>query len=177
MGKLTKGSFWLSIFEQLVYVCPTLGTVLYYYFSEIEQTVGTASKMSFALAVVLFVLFCVYKAAMRKKITELRQSVVQTETDLHNLPDSHTEERVKLADNAKKDRLRLDTYDRGTVLLTLVIIALGVHILEQALIGLTNLAYIACGSVLAGSAIHIGVLGLRKREAIKPRKTKKRGAK
>lgn len=167
MKKLTKGSFWLSILEQLIYVCPTLGTILYYYFSELEQSLSSLNKMSFALAVVLFVLFLIYKSVAKTKIAELRQSVVQTETDLRSEPDSNIEKRIKLAKNAKSDRLKLDMYDRGMVLITLVIVALGIRILEQAMIGLTNLAYIACGSVIAGFGIHIGVLSLRKREAIK----------
>lgn len=167
MKKLTKGSFWLSIFEQLVYVCPTLGTILYYYFSELEQSLSAPSKMSFALAVVLFVLFLIYKAVAKTKIAELRQSVVQSETDLRNEPERNVEKRLLLASNAKCDRLKLDMYDRGMVLITLVIVALGIRILEQAMIGLTNLAYIACGSVIAGFGVHIGVLSLRKREAIK----------
>lgn len=167
MKKLTKGSFWLSLFEQLVYVCPTLGTILYYYFSQLEQSLSVANKMSFALAVVLFVLFLIYKSVAKTKIAELRQSVVQTETDLRNEPERNVEKRIKLAKNAKSDRLRLDMYDRGMVLITLVIVALGIRILEQAMIGLTNLAYIACGSVIAGFGIHVGVLSLRKYEAIK----------
>lgn len=167
MRKLTKGSFWLSIFEQLVYVCPTLGTILYYYFSELEQSLSVPNKMSFALAVVLFVLFLIYKAVAKTKIAELRQSVVQTETDLRNEPERNVEKRLLLASNAKSDRLKLDMYDRGMVLITLVIVALGIRILEQAMIGLTNLAYIACGSVIAGFGVHIGVLSLRKREAVK----------
>lgn len=167
MKKLTKGSFWLSIFEQLVYVCPTLGTILYYYFSQLEQLLSVPNKMSFSLAVVLFVLFLIYKAVAKTKIAELRQSVVQTETDLRNEPERNVEKRLLLASNAKSDRLKLDMYDRGMVLITLVIVALGVRILEQAMIGLTNLAYIACGSVIAGFGVHIGVLSLRKREAVK----------
>lgn len=167
MKKLTKGSFWLSIFEQLVYVCPSLGTILYYYFSELEQSLSVPNKMSFALAVVLFVLFLIYKAVAKTKIAELRQSVVQTETDLRNEPERNVEKRLLLASNAKSDRLKLDMYDRGMVLITLVIVALGIRILEQAMIGLTNLAYIACGSVIAGFGVHIGVLSLRKREAVK----------
>lgn len=167
MKKLTKGSFWLSIFEQLVYVCPTLGTILYYYFSQLEQSLSAVNKMSFALAVVLFVLFLIYKSVAKTKIAELRQSVVQTETDLRNEPARNAEKRILLASNAKSDRLKLDMYDRGMVLITLVIVALGIRILEQAMIGLTNLAYIACGSVIAGFGIHIGVLSLRKHEAIK----------
>lgn len=167
MRKLTKGSFWLSIFEQLVYVCPSLGTILYYYFSELEQSLSVPNKMSFALAVVLFVLFLIYKAVAKTKIAELRQSVVQTETDLRNEPERNVEKRLLLASNAKSDRLKLDMYDRGMVLITLVIVALGIRILEQAMIGLTNLAYIACGSVIAGFGVHIGVLSLRKREAVK----------
>lgn len=167
MRKLTKGSFWLSIFEQLVYVCPSLGTILYYYFSELEQSLSVPNKMSFALAVVLFVLFLIYKAVAKTKIAELRQSVVQTETDLRNEPEHNVEKRLLLASNAKSDRLKLDMYDRGMVLITLVIVALGIRILEQAMIGLTNLAYIACGSVIAGFGVHIGVLSLRKREAVK----------
>lgn len=167
MKKLTKGSFWLSIFEQLVYVCPTLGTILYYYFSELEQSLSAPSKMSFTLAVVLFVLFLTYKAVAKTKIAELRQSVVQSETDLRNEPARNVEKRLLLASNAKSDRLKLDMYDRGMMLITLIIIALGIRILEQAMIGLTNLAYIACGSVIAGFCIHIGVLSLRKHEAIK----------
>lgn len=166
--KLTKGSTWLSLLENIIYIFPTLGTVLYYYFSEIQQTVSKSSKLSFAMALCLFVLFLVYKAVMARKIGELRQSVVQTETDLKSMPDSEVEHVRKLAMNAKKDRRTLDLYDRGSIMITLLILALGVSILEKALIGLTTLLYIALGSIMSGYGIHLGVLELRQREAVKP---------
>lgn len=167
MKAITKGSFWLEFLEQLVYIVPTLTTVLYYYFAEIQQTVSRTSQYTFGLAITLFVFFLIYKQFAKKKLQELRQSVVQTETDLKNEPLSNTEKRATLAGNARKDRAKLDTLDRAQVLIVLVIFALAVYILERATIGLTMLALIACASVAAGTGIHVGVLKLREREATK----------
>lgn len=164
--KVFKWSKIVSIVEQLVYIAPTLSTVLYYYFSQIEQTISRSSKYSFGLAVALFVLFLIYRGVMHRTIAEFRQGVVQTETDLKNGVGDAT----KVADNAIKGRRKLDLYDRGGILISLIIFALAVRILEQALIGLTMLAYIACGSVCAGYGIHLGVLSLRKKEAIEESK-------
>lgn len=165
MKKLKLGSAWLGLLEQIVYVCPTLGTVLYFYFADIKESISKASQNSFAMALVLFVLFIVYKKVMGKKVAELRQSVVQTETDLKNTPDTNGEVIDKLATNAASDRRKLDTIDRASTMITILIIALAVTILEKALIGLSMLSYIALGSVLAGYGVHLGVIELRKREA------------
>lgn len=162
-----KWSKLLSVIEELVYVCPTLGTVLYYYFSSIREEVSLTSQYTFILALCLFVFFLVFKGVSKKKIAELRQACVQTETDLTNTPNSDVEKREKLATNALKMRRKLDMVDRGSVLLSLLVFALAVHILEQALIGLTSLALIACASVCGGFGIHLGVLALRKKEAVK----------
>lgn len=167
MKAITKGSFWLEFLEQLVYIVPTLTTVLYYYFAEIQETVSRTSQYTFGLAITLFVFFLLYKQFAKKKLQELRQSVVQTETDLKNEPKSNMEKRATLAENARKDRAKLDTLDRAQVLIVLVIFALAVYILERATIGLTMLALIACASVAAGTGIHVGVLKLREREATK----------
>lgn len=165
MKKLGKASFWVGLIEQLVYIVPTLATVLYYYFDQIRYTVSRSSQYSFALAIALFVLFIIYRHFAKTKLEELRQSVVQTETDLKNEPEGNTEKRALLASNARKDRQKLDTLDRAQVLIALVIFALAVYILEQAAIGLTWLAFIACVSIAAGAGIHIGVLKLKEKEA------------
>lgn len=170
---LKKGSFWLSMLEQVVYIAPTLGTVLYYYFTSIEQTISRSSKYSFAMAICLLVVFIIYKAVAAKKLAELRASVVQTETDLRNTPDTKVEERAMLALNAKKDRRKLDMCDRASIMITLLIIAISISILEKALIGLTMLSYIALGSVLAGFGLRLGVLELKSKEALKPAMTKR----
>lgn len=172
MKKFAMGSFWLSILEQILYIFPTIGTILYYYFSQLQDSISLPKKMTFALALVLFALFLIYKSVAKKKIAELRQSVVQSETDLRNEPSENTAKRELLAHNAKIDRRRLDLYDRGMILITLLIIALGVNILEKSLIGLTNLMYIACGSVLAGFCVHLVVLELRQKESLKRGKNK-----
>lgn len=165
MKKLTKGSTWVSLLEQLIYISPTLGTVLYYYFSSIRENISKSSQYTFALALVLLVLFIIYKKITKRNIEELRQATVQQETDMRS--EINDEKLKRLADNSKSDRMKLDLYNRGGIILTLLIVALSVRILEMSLIGLTNLAYIACGSVLAGSGVHIGVLALKKREGIK----------
>ncbi len=170
MRKLKLWSTWLGLLEDLVYCVPTLTTILYYYFSTIQDKVSQTSQYSFALALTLFVLFVIYRKVAKTKISELRQSVVQTETDLKNTPDSQIEYRKKLAENAKKDRIKLDTYDRGMVIISLLIIALAINIMEKAAIGLTTLSYIALLSVLAGEGIHIGVLALKEKEAVKLKK-------
>lgn len=103
---------------------------------------------------------------MKRKVDELRNSVTQTRTDLKNMPDSDTAHIAKLAENAYKDGIKLDMYDRGGLVVVLLIVALGVHILNQAMIGVTNLAYIACGSVLTGFGVHVGVLSLKKKEKL-----------
>lgn len=167
MKNIGKPSFWLSIFEQIVYIVPTLTTVLYYYFDEIQYTASATSKFTFATAVALFVFFIVYKHFAKTKLQELRQSVVQTETDLKNEPESNVEKRALLAENARKDRTRLDTLDRAQVLIGLVIFALAVYIVEQATIGLTTLAFIALCSIAVGTGIHVGVLKLKTKEAVK----------
>lgn len=167
MKNILKGSFWVGIIEQLVYIIPTLATVLYYYFSEIQNTVSKSSQYTFGLAITLFVFFVIYKHFAKVKLAELRQSVVQTETDLKNEPESNFEKRAVLARNARKDRQKLDIMDRAQVLIVLIIFALAVYILEQATIGLTTLALIACLSVAAGSGIHLGVLKLKEKEALK----------
>lgn len=167
MKNVGKPSFWLSIFEQIVYIVPTLTTVLYYYFDEIQYTASVTSKFTFATAVALFVFFIVYKHFAKTKLQELRQSVVQTETDLKNEPESNVEKRALLAENARKDRTRLDTLDRAQVLIGLVIFALAVYIVEQATIGLTTLAFIALCSTAVGTGMHVGVLKLKAKEAVK----------
>lgn len=174
MKKLTQGSFWLGIFEQLVYVVPTLATILYYYFTELEETISTSSKWSFAVACVLFVLLCVYRYFAKVKLQELRQSTIQTETDLENTPVSEVEKREILAENCKKKRLQLDTLDRAMIMLILLILGLAIYILEQATIGLTNLVMIALVSCAAGTGIHVGVLELKKNESLKVQKHKKK---
>lgn len=163
MKKLFKWSNLVKCIEYLVYVCPTLGTVLYYYFSEIKETVSTSSEYSFALALVLFVLFLIFKAMTSKKIAELRQSVVQTETDYKNTPEADTAKREVLLANATKDRAKLKLYDNGALVLALLVFALAVNILEQALIGLTSLALIAVGSVAGGLGLDIVSLNLKKK--------------
>lgn len=167
MKNLAKPSFWVGLIEQLVYIVPTLATTLYYYFAEIRHTVGSASQYTFGLAVTLLVFFLIYKHFAKTKLDELRQSVVQTETDLKNEPESNVEKRAVLAENARKDRAKLDSMDRAQVLIVLVIFALAVYILERATIGLTTLALIACASVAAGTGIHLGVLKLKEKEAVK----------
>lgn len=165
MKNIAKPSFWLGLLEQLVYIAPTLGTVLYYYFDEIQYAVSKSSQYSFALALALLVLFVIYRHFAKTKLEELRQSVVQTETDLKNEPEGNVEKRALLAENARKDRQKLDTLDRVQVLIVLVIFALAVYILEKATVGLTSLAFIACASVAAGAGVHIGVLKLKEKEA------------
>lgn len=173
MKKLTKASFWIGIIEQMVYICPTLVTVLYYYFAEIQSAVSKSSQYTFGLAIALFVFFLVYKHFAKTKLDELRQSVVQTETDLKNSPSSDTERIAKLAENARKDRTKLDTMDRLQVLICLVIFALAIYILEQATIGLTSIALIATASVGLGAGVHLGVLKLKQNEAtLKPKKAR-----
>ena len=86
MKKLGKASFWVGLIEQLVYIVPTLVTVLYYYFDQIRYTVSRSSQYSFALAIALLVMFIVYRHFSKTKLAELRQSVVQTETELQNEP-------------------------------------------------------------------------------------------
>lgn len=167
MKTIAKPSFWVGLIEQLVYIVPTLTTVLYYYFSEIQQSVSKTSQYTFGLSISLLILFIIYKHFAKTKLQELRQSVVQTETDLNNEPVSNVDKRALLAENARKGRAKLDTLDRAQVLIVLIIFALAIYILEQATIGLTTLALIACGSVAAGAGIHIGVLKLKAREAIK----------
>lgn len=167
MKKLAKASFWVGLIEQLVYIVPTLATVLYYYFDQIRYTVSRSSQYCFALAIALFVLFIVYRHFAKTKLEELRQSVVQTETDLKNEPASNAEKRALLAENARKDRSRLDTLDRVQILIALVIFALAVYIVEQATIGLTTLAFIALCSVAAGTGVHLGVLKVKAKEAVK----------
>lgn len=166
MSYFKRGSTWLGALEQVIYICPTLGTVLYYYFSQIQQKVSMTSKFSFGLALTLFVFFLIYRKIMKRKVDELRNSVTQTRTDLKNMPDSDTAHIAKLAENAYKDGIKLDMYDRGGLVVVLLIVALGVHILNQAMIGVTNLAYIACGSVLTGFGVHVGVLSLKKKEKL-----------
>lgn len=162
-----KGSTWLGLFEQLIAVCPTLGTVLYYYFDTIQESVSWQSQFSFGMAIVLLVFFMVFKRVAKVKIDELRQSVVQTETDLKNEPENNTDRRALLALNARKDRTKLDMIDRFNYMLIVLIIALAVYIMERAMIGLTSLALIALASILAATGIHIGVLKLKEREATK----------
>lgn len=166
MKWITKGSSWLSIFEHLVYVCPTLGVTLYYYFSQIRETVSYSSKFSFGMALVLFVLFMIYKRVIRNKVDDLRKAVVQTETDLRN----GVGDPEKCAANLKKDHMKLDAIQRAEILIILFVIALAIYIMEQAAIGLTNLVLIAVGSVVAGSGIHIGVLKLKEQENINENK-------
>lgn len=170
MKKLKSASTWLGLLEDITYIFPTLITVLYYYFSAIRESVSSSSQYTFALALTLFVFFLIYKKIAKTKIGELRQSVVQTETDLKNTPDSQTDYIKKLAENARKGRVKLDTYDRGMTIISILIMALAVNILEKATIGLTMLAYIALLSVMAGEGLHIGVLKLKEKEAIKGRR-------
>lgn len=167
MKRLTKGSFWLGLLEQAVYIVPTLTTVLYYYFSTIREEISKSSQYTFLLSIVLFIFFVVYKKVCSNKIKELRQSVVQTETDLRNTPVSEVEKRTLLAENGKRDRQKLDLIDRGTLIVSFLIFALAVNILDKALIGISNLVCIAMGSILLGSGIHLGVLELEKKESIK----------
>ena len=166
MKWVTKGSNWLSLFEHVVYVCPTLSVTLYYYFSQIRETVSYSSRFSFGMAVVLFVLFMIYKRAIRHKIEDLRQSVVQTQTDLRN----GVGDPEKCSTNLKKDHLKLDAIQRIEIIVILIVIALAIYIMEQAAIGLTNLVLIAVASVVAGSGVHVGVLKLREQESIKENK-------
>lgn len=163
MKKIFSWSNLVKCIEYLVYVCPTLGTVLYYYFSEIKETVSRSSEYSFALSLVLFVLFIIFKGMTTKKVGELRQSVVQTETDYKNTPESDSEKRAVLLSNATKDRAKLKLYDNGALVLALLVFALAVNILEQALIGLTNLALIAVGSVAGGLGLDLVSLNLKKK--------------
>lgn len=163
MKKLFTWSNLVKAIEYLVYVCPTLGTVLYYYFDEIQTKVSTSSKYSFALALVLLVLFVIFKAMTKKKVDELRQSVVQTETDLKNTPTSDTAKIEILTANATKDRQKLKVYDNGVIVLALLVLALAVNILEKALIGLTNLCLIGVGSVACGLGLDLVSLELKKK--------------
>lgn len=167
MKSFTKASFWLGLLEQLVYICPTLITVLYFYFTEIRKTVELPSQYCFGIAVALFVLLLIYKHFAKVKLEELRQSVVQTETDLKNEPPANVEKRRILAVNARKSRTKLDILDRAQILMVLVIFALAVYILERASVGLTMLAAIACVSVAAGALLHLVVLKLKEKEAVK----------
>lgn len=166
-SKIFKWSKVVELIEQVVYICPTLGTILYYYFDGIQQNISKSSQFTFALCLTLFVFFLIYKKVVKTKIDGLRQSTIQTETDLENCPQSQTEQIALYAENAKKKRLKLDIYDKGSIIISLIIFALGVSILEKALIGLTNLAFIACGSVLVGFGIHIGALELKRKEQTK----------
>lgn len=163
-NKIFKWSKVVGVIEQIVYICPTLATILYYYFDGIQQSISKSSQFTFALCLTLFILFLIYKKVMKVKIDGLRQSKIQTETDLENCPESETERIAKYAENTKKKRIKLDIYDKGSIIISLIIFALGVSILEKALIGLTNLAFIACGSVLVGFGIHIGALELKRKE-------------
>lgn len=167
MSKLTKGSFWLSLFENFVYVAPTLITVLYYYFTELQYTTSTSSKWSFATAVTMFVLFCVYKVAAKNHLRKLEHKTNQTEADLECAKPSDTEQVEIYATNLKRYRMELDAVRRVNVLIVLLIIALAVYIIEQATLGLTNLCFIAVASVAAGSGIHVGVISLMSKEACK----------
>lgn len=163
MNFLKKGSTWLKLLEQLTYVCPTLVTVLYYYFTQIEMVTSQSSKASFALAVVIFILFIIYKKAMHKHIEDLRQATVQTKTDLKN----GVGDADKVATNLAKMQTELDTYNRMALLLSLLCCSIAVYILEQAAIAITNLVVIGLISVASGSGIHVGVIQLQKRENLK----------
>lgn len=169
MSKLKNGSTWLGLLEQIIYICPTLATVLYYYFDEIQSVASKSSQYTFALALTLLIFFIVYRRIAKTKIEELRKSTVQTETDLEN----GVGEASIVAENARKKREKLDLMDRLQILIVLVIFALAVYILEQATIGLTTLAMIACGSVAVGSGIHIGVLFLKQKEDVQTIAAKK----
>lgn len=163
MRALKTGSFWLSLFEQLVYIAPTLGTAMYYYFSEIEKSVSWSSKMSFGLAIVMLVLLIVYKRVAKRKVDNMRQAIVQSKTDLRNGvgdPD-------KIIVNIEKDSVKLDELDRAYILVSLLAFASAVYILERAAIGLTTLVFIAIASVAAGMGIHLGVLKLEAKEMLK----------
>lgn len=165
MTKLTKLSFWVNILKHITYICPTLITVLYYYYSSIRTEVSKTSQYTFALALTIFVLFLIYKAVMKRKVEELRNSAVITETDIRNEPP--TSERLpNMAKNAKSDRLQLLIYDSGSILITLIIVALAINILEKALIGLSNLAIVACASVVLGLFLQYIVLCLKAKETL-----------
>ncbi|MEG1609064.1 MAG: hypothetical protein RR348_04275 [Clostridia bacterium] len=163
--KTIKWSKVVGALEQMIYICPTLATILYYYFNNIKSEISRSSQFTFALCLCLFVIFIIYKKVVKTKIDGLRQSLVQTETDLENCPTSETEQIALLASNAKKKRVKLDIFDKGSIIISLLIFALGVNILEQCLIGLTNLAFIACGSVLVGFGVHVGALELKRKES------------
>lgn len=162
----TKKSNWLSLLEHLVYVCPVLGTTLYYYFSQIRETVSYSSRFSFGMALVLLILFIIYKKMISRKVDDLRKAVVQTKTDLRN----GVGDPEKCAANLKRDNSKLDAISRVEILIILLVIMLAIYIMEQAAIGLTTLVLIAIGSVLAGTGIHFGVLKLREDEEIKANK-------
>lgn len=161
--KLKTGSFWLFVVEQVVYLCPTLITVLYYYFSEIEKTVSWSSKMSFGLAISVLVLFIIYRKAFKTKLSDMHQGLVQSETDLKN----GVGDPEKITANIARDRITLDSMGRMSVLISLVVVGLSIYILEQAMIGLATLVFIAIGSVLVGMGIHIGAIKLERKEKLK----------
>lgn len=157
---LRKGSTWLKLLEEMVYICPTLITVLYYYFTELEVRASYSSKASFALALTLLILFLILKHIMRNKINELRQAKVQTDTDFKN----GVGDPEKCAHNLYEYSKKLDTISRFQIIIVLICISLAIYILEQATIGLSTLTIIALVSVLAGTGIHIAQLKLTEKE-------------
>lgn len=157
---LSKGSTWLKILEDLTYVCPTLITVLYYYFTELEQSISYSSKASFGLALSLLFLFMILKRVAKHKIEEIRQAKVQTETDYKN----GVGDPEKCASNLYGYSTKLDTAMRFQIMVVLLCASLAIYILEQASIGLSTLIVIALVSVLAGTGIHIGQLKLLEKE-------------
>ena len=160
MKYLKKGSTWLSLLEQLTYLCPILATVLYYYYTTLEEVVSQSSKATFSIAVSAFVLFIIYKKAMTRHIDDLRRSVVQTKTDLEN----GVGDKELVSKNLCKKRIELDMYTRAEIFLGLLVCSVTIYIFESAMVSITRLIMIGMASVAAGSGIHVGVLNLKRME-------------
>lgn len=166
MKKFFKWSGVLSLLSSAVQIFPTLGVVLYYYFDNIQYTTSSTAKASLGVACALLILLIIYRKLAKTKVAELRQSVVHEETELKNLPagEKYDDQRAEYAKNAVNDRAKLIMYDKGVIICGLIVFALSVTILEKAMIGLSALALIACGSVLAGTGLEIAALKVKQKE-------------
>lgn len=160
MSKIKRGSFWLSVLEQIINLCPTLGLILYYYFSEIEKTVTWSSKLTFGMALALLVILVVYSKVFKSKIKDKKASLIQSETDLIN----GVGDPIKISEHIAKDKLVLNEMTRAKILIVLFIIALSVYVLEQATIGLTTLVSVGVASVATGMGIEVAVVKLEEKE-------------